>query len=382
MRAQIGLVALLFASLSDAQESLQRVPVDTDYFRLLESPDKTCNKCQALLSARPAPGSCPLAIVRSVVDAKNPKESRIESVFLAPSEGGGSSGLYGRDFFDSKIPAGQLRDTGNSAVYTETILAKVSARASLAADGTVIVPKGSLIDTSLLVKGSGPHRFVIEQQTKAERFAANLGRLRQRAPSLELSVFDFAPRNEEAIRAMGAVGSAAKWRGFSKDVSKSFTDVVGGSRSLQPREVATLEARLKDPRGGVVVIYGHSDGRQIWLDTEYGIKALSVEDVRRIGAEAGGKLPPIILLNCNAQPTLASAFLDAGAPFVAATDKPLGADEAARFLDRLARAVHVEKLDVIDAYYVAQRDTMPYRLRPMAEIPHMARGWLVAKNTD
>ena len=226
MRITIAVVALIFASLSGAQASLQRVPSAVDYEYLLENPNKVCNECIAILSGPAKPGSCPLALVRSVINAKDPSDASINAVYFCDADGNPAQQFSGRDRLSQNIPAKALQDTGDLDGPTSDPLKAVVSRPSLSPSGTVLVPKGTLIDTSLLVKHAGENQFVIEQASPAKRFAANLNALRERTLSQELAVFDFSPQSNTAVRTMGAQGLRGDWQSFSARIPRTL---VGGS---------------------------------------------------------------------------------------------------------------------------------------------------------
>jgi hypothetical protein len=366
MRALFVALLQLVTGVALAEGALRRVPEVSNVLHLVEDVDKSCNKCTALLSSPAGPGSCPVALVRAVRDGKDRSKSSIEAAYFKPGTGAESSGLYSRGFLSLPISTADLADTIHSQPLTENHLRKVAMAPKLTSTATVIVTKGSSIDTSLLVKHSAPDQFVIEQRSEPARFVENLSRLRDRAFFSAVSVYDFSPRSASSIETMKANGKIDEWKHFSRQIKRSFSSVKG-KEALMPPTLDSLEARLKDPSGGVVVIYAHSDGNTILLDTRDGIRMFGPDDIRKIGQENNGKLPPVVLLNCLADAALADAFLQAGSPFVAATDQSLRLTEATSFLDRFARAIYAEKADVIDAYFDAQQKTMPFRLRPMAD---------------
>lgn len=382
MRVLFFWLLQLVAGVALADGTLRRVPAVSNVQHLVEYVDKSCNKCNALLSTPAGPGSCSVALVRSVRDGKDPSKSSIEAAYFKPGEGSESSGLYSRGFLSMPISTNDLAETSASQPLTEKHLRKVAIASTLTSNATMIVTKGSSIDTSLLVKHAAPGQFVIEQRSEPARFTENLARLRDRAFASRVSVYDFSPRSKSSIDKMKVNGKINDWKEFTQRIKKSFGSVKG-KKALMPATLDSLEARLKDPSGGVVVIYAHSDGNTIWLDTRDGIKMFGADDIRRIGEQNDGKLPPIVLLNCLADAALAEAFLQAGSPFVAATDKSLGLAEATNFLDRFARAIYADKADVIDAYFDAQQQTMPFRLRPMADqTVRFRRPMVLALNTQ
>src|SRR5262249_13179018 len=153
-------------------------------------------------------------------------------------------------------------------------------------------------------------------------------------------------------------------RFFSRRISAIFYS-YGKPEVIGQRSKDALLQRLRDPAGGVVVVYAHSDGKDIWLDTDDGVVRLSQEDIAAAGKVAGGRLAPIILLNCETRSALAPAFLDAGSPFVATTDQQLDLFEAGSFISQFAKALYIGNEDVLDAYFTAQQIANPNRLRPI-----------------
>lgn len=165
---------------------------------------------------------------------------------------------------------------------------------------------------------------------------------------------------------MGVSGPAFLWRYISSQVSSVFLS-YGKPEVIGQRTKAALLRRLQDPTGGVIVLYAHSDGENIILDTDDGIVPLTPDDIARAGRGAPGGLPPIILLNCKTRPVLGPQFLEAGSPFVATTDQKLGLFEVGSFITHFARAMYTGGQDVVDAYFTAQQAANPYRLRPIAD---------------
>jgi hypothetical protein len=359
-----AVILSLCASADD--RGLRRIPVVADFADLTERIGVVCNACAALLSPPPPPKSVPLAIVRSIQVKDKPDEGAIEVAYLNPStDTNGNSYFHASGYFKEDFATRRLTDTDNSPAYTESTLARAMKDPGLADYATIVVPQASTIDTSLLIRHSGPRQFVIEQRTSPTVFAANLGWLRSRPYSTRLSVFDFSPRSRESHATMQVDGTLAEWKEASNQIRKSF-DRLGASSANSGPDFTALVTRLKDSVGEVVIIYAHSDGKNILLDTSDGIRKLGASEIEQIGREAGGKLPPVILLNCRADALLADAFLKAGSPFVVATDKALSLDQAVPFLERLAIGVFGEGKDVIDAYFDAQRDVMPFRVRALA----------------
>jgi hypothetical protein len=345
-----------------ADELIQRRPGDANYAYLTSHSRSLAEDCAAILLGAPK-HSCSIALVQSRRASSADANAQIEVTYGALSTS--AAGATGKDDVVKKIAESELLDTDNSAAYTGTFLRSILARQSFMLNGTVVIAKDSDVDTSILVEAASSTQFVIEQHSLPETFARNMQRLRARRHSTKLSVFDFTPRTLDAAITMGVDRDLAKWRGFSKRIAESFSKLKQAN-VVEPRSRATLARRLADSRGTVVVLYAHADGDYVFLDTDDGVVKLSAQDISDIGVRAGGNLPPVILLNCEARAHLAPAFLDAGSPFVVASDKPLQVEEVANFMDHLARGIFREGRDVVDAYFNAQREAKPYRLRPIA----------------
>ncbi len=366
VQAAFAATFVLFAT-SVFADSVERRPTSIDYEHVVDNSAELIGLCAALLSPPPEKGSCDLAIV-STSSSSQSSENKVEIV-------SGQFEFDERSLYRQKpVPAGydfdeidksKLQDSTNSETYTGQILKRIVNNEALSNDATLIVDGDSNIDTSLLVKYARGNQFVIEQKTSSERFNLNMLRLRQRLYKNELSVFDFSPATDDAIRDFGVGGTAREWKRFSRRIETMFS-TADTRQALEPRTLEALRSRLLDSTGKVVVIYGHSDGESIWLDTDNGIERLTPEDIREIGEAAGGRLPPILLLNCETESVIAPAFLSAGSPFVAATDKPMTLTDATRFLSSIVTKVYGDKKDVIDAFYDSG-NKLPFRLRPMAD---------------
>jgi len=289
------------------------------------------------------------------------------SAFYFESSPGRPMGIGAKTVRNVEIPEKNLSDATNSKVLTGKQLTKLGSDSMLQKDATLMVLKGSQVDASLLVNNATENQIVIVQESDPSRFGANISRLASRDHSTDLAVFDYSPMSDRAITEMGVNGTLSEWRGFSDGIARDFR-VVGAANAIKSRDIQTLLRRLKDSQGGVVIIYAHSDGNSLYLDTDAGIVKFGVEDIKKLSVETGGKLPPIVLLNCNAAPLLGSAFLNAGSPLVMATDMPLGLGEARTFLKRVAQEVFVRGSDVVDATYDAQSKSGPFRMKPMVEL--------------
>jgi hypothetical protein len=355
------LLSITIVASAFAEPPIQRVPVNADMRNFVLNAEQACNLCEAFLTPRGQPNTAALAYVRSKVMDAN--KSEIQTVYysvtpeLKPKIDGYNLSSFSTD---------KLNDTTNSFVNTYPAIQNLVSKDVLSADATIIVAPNGAVDTSLIVRAAGPSNFVAEQVSEPGRFAENLRRLRERSYSQDLSVYDFAPRSKTALQRMNLPGSSLTWRFFSWDVDRAFArhnrrDVFGR------RTKEALLKRLEDSSGGVVILYAHSDGNDIVLDTDDGIRRLTPNDIELAGKKTGGRLPAIILLNCQTRPVLGPAFLAAGSPFVASTDASLTLPETARFISNLADSVFAGKQDVIDAYFSAQQKVNPTRLHPIVE---------------
>jgi hypothetical protein len=224
----------------------------------------------------------------------------------------------------------------------------------------------------MLIRQSQDRQFIIEQESLAKRFGDNLQVLARRKHSTKLSIFDYAPKSDAALAAMGEnLGSIGEWRSVSADIARAIRRRSSGEKDIEARTLTALIERLKDPEGGVVLIYGHAEDDILHLDTDEGIVKLDAAAIRRIGEANGGRLPPIFLMNCRTRSVLASAFLAAGSPMVATSDRPLPIVDIASFVDSLAKRVYGGN-DVIDAFFDAQKELNLAGMRAVAENPGSA----------
>jgi hypothetical protein len=370
----------LLETVANAQQ-LKRVPVYADYMDFLENADKRCNECELLLTVRNTkPQGSPLCYVRAKPKKGGP-DAEIQAAYFALDrdqklKSSSSPRAAVDDYQSFSLPSDHLLDGVASAAYTGDYLRKIATHKALAPKATIIVSRlnpydsevaMSPIDTSLLIKYAEGDNFIVEQQSGVRQFAANMQRLREREFSQNVMVFDFTPRSTAAVRSMQVDGSALIWRAFSRSVASTFRSYrqpqVLGARTKQ----ALLDSLATQALGGVVILYAHSDGKNIILDTENGIEQLTADDIEAVGKITGGRLPPIILLNCKTRGILGPAFLSAGSPFVATTDQQLGLPSARKFISAFAKAMYVGKEDVLDAYFTAQMIAGPTHLHPIVE---------------
>ena len=376
---------LLFAFLTSsasAAPQIQRAPVDADYVDFLKNADKRCDSCELLLTVRgdSQPHTSPLAYVRAK-NAKKDDGTEIQAAYFQlakdnDKDSGFSTGKASvTDYSAFGVATERLKDAQASNFYTGDALRTIATHNALSPMATIIVSRSNPvdtsanfgpIDTSILIRYGSSSNFIIEQASEIPRFAANMKRLHDRRYSQKITLFDFAPRSRAAIKNMDLEGSALIWQLFSTRISLIFSS-YGKPEAIGQRSKDALLARLKDPTGGVVVLYAHSDGKDIVLDTADGVVRLTPDDIAKVGKAAGGQLPPVVLLNCETRAVLGPAFLAAGSPFVATTDQKLGLFEAGNFVSQFAKALYVGEQDVIDAYFTAQQIASPTRLRPIAE---------------
>jgi hypothetical protein len=368
--AGVAALALLVISLSASSQQplIKRKPVEANYEHLAGDAPRIAGECAALLSV-PPDRSASIALVSSKREGGIVNSgAQIDAAFVNPSpQSPRFLPAVARDYSFHSIALEKLTDSDNSRVNTDRVLRGIATRRVLKQDATIVVAGKSDVDTSLLVDAAAPSQFVIEQVTESKTFDRNMEWLRARQYSQNAVLFDFTPRTKEAIQRMGVDADLKRWQSFSRKVHKSFADRKQGP-SVGNRTVKALFDRLTDPSGSVVVLYAHSDGKSLVLDTDEGVVTVTADAIRDLGHRANGSLAPILLINCEARAVVADAFLHAGSPFVAASDKPLQLDEAAKFIDSYASLVFDSKYDVIDAFYDAHRDTKPYRLSPLANI--------------
>jgi hypothetical protein len=355
------LIAITIIGQACADTQLLRIPVNANMYKFAMSAEQHCNLCEAILMSPEKREPMPLAYVRSKIFGSN--KSEIQTVYFSVKANGDTRTAGWRT---KEYTTDELNDTTNSFVYTYGAMQEIVRKEALLPNGTIIVAPKSAVDTSLLIRAGGSGNFIAEQVSEPKRFAENLTRLRERDYSQKVTVFDFTPRSRQALRTMGLPGGSLTWRFFSWDVYRSFakydrSDVFGR------RTKEALLKRHEDSSGGVVILYAHSDGNDIILDTDEGIVRLTPSDINSIGERTGGRLPAIILLNCETRPILGPAFLAAGSPFVATTDLPLNLRETASFVKEFADSLFAQKQDVIDAFFSAQRKANPTRLRPIVE---------------
>src|SRR5581483_795331 len=372
----------LLGTVANAQQ-IKRVPVNVDYVEFLANADRRCDECELLLTVgNPKPNVSPLCYVRAK-PKKGGSDAEIQAAYFTlhanqkqndPSLSAPKAAV--NDYQDFSLPQEHLLDAKASAAYTGDYLRKIATHKALAPKATFIVSHlnpydseagMSPIDTSLLIKYAKSDNFIVEQQSGIRQFAANMQRLRAREFSQNIKVFDFTPRSSAAVSSMRVEGPALVWRAFSRSVASMFRSYghpqVMGARTKQ----ALLDSLATQALGGVVVLYAHSDGTKIILDTETGIDELTPDDIAAVGKRTGGRLPPIILLNCETRARLGPAFISAGSPFVATSDQKLGLVSTSRFISRFAKAMYVDKEDVLDAYFTGQMIAGPTHLHPIVE---------------
>jgi hypothetical protein len=363
----IALLALAFGT-SSAQETPRRTPSVADYTKVIHAGDDSFKACVKLLTGRAAADECALVLVRSEPESGQSNDTIIEAVAFRGTSGSQGTVTDAISGYERKrIATRDLEDRQNADALVEPIMKSIMDKRHVPPDATVVVSGGSKITASMLIRQSQDRQFIIEQESLAKRFGDNLQILAQRKHSGNVSIFDYAPQSEAALAAMGGnLGSVREWRSVSEDIATSVRKRSSGTKRVEPRTLAALKERLRDPEGGVVVIYGHSDGQRIFLDTEEGVVELGAVDIRRMGEANGGRLPPIMLLNCRTRSVLAPAFLAAGSPMVITSDRPLPIVDIATFVDRLVRRVHSGN-DVIDSFFDVQKDLNLAGMRAVAQ---------------
>ncbi|MDE5441087.1 hypothetical protein GWG65_06375 [Bradyrhizobium sp. CSA207] len=367
---------LLSIMSSAAEAQILRTPVDADYVDFLRNADARCNSCELLLTI---PDETPRSSSLAYVRAKTAKsgETEIQAAYFKLGTGTDASGKNAvvNDYLASAIAPQRLKDAQASKHFQANALRAIAAHKALAPNATIVVSradpfdasaKASPIDTSALISFGSAASLIVEQVSEVPQFAANMKWLRERPFSQNVTLFDFTPRSRDAVKQMGVDAPPLFWQHLSRRVSATFRS-YGKSDVIGPRTKKALLSRLKDPTGGVVILYAHSDGEKIWLHTDTDVDYLTPDDIKEVGKAAGGRLPPIILLNCETRAALGPQFLAAGSPIVAATDLKLSASAAKNFISQFAKALYVGKQDAIDAYFSAQKIADPSRLHPIVE---------------
>jgi hypothetical protein len=365
----LAIFVVFFVSTSHADQQVLRRPAAVDYAAFLKDADTKCNECEFLLTSsgdKAQAGVSGLIYVRTQAVKGKDDRSEIQAAYFRLQNGNdrepfslSAYGAYG-------IATDRLKNVQASDFYTGEMLRSIATSPTLAPGATFVVSHAAPADASILIRHSSSTNFVVEQASDSARFSANMKRMREREFSQKVTVFDFTPSSRFATRSMGVNGPAFVWKVFSSHVSSVF-ETYGKPEVIGQRTKAALLRRLQDPTGGVIVLYAHSDGKDIILDTDEGVVHLTPEDIVQAGRTAPAGLAPIILLNCETRAVLGPQFLSAGSPFVATTDQKLGLFEVGSFISQFARAMYVGGLDTIDAYFVAQQFANPNRLRPIAD---------------
>ncbi|TAT88236.1 hypothetical protein ELI54_08460 [Rhizobium ruizarguesonis] len=356
----------VIGSIAHAEPQVIRKPVDTDYAEFLKDADEHCNGCEFALMPPGAPESAQLVYLRAMASEGDKTKSRLQAAYFhVDTQPAGDPTTEITDYLESEFP--QTDDPYLSTFRTKDALQQVPQRTAVAKQATFVVSGNLPVDTSLLIRNSRTSDFVVEAVSDGHRFDANMKRLRERAYSQNVTIFDFTPTTAAAAKEMNVANWPLAWRFFSAQLRLTFHN-YGRTEVLARRSKTELLKRLRNPDGGVVVLYAHSDGEKIWLDLGSGkMEYLTADDIKKIGQETNGRLPPVILLNCQTRAALAPEFLQAGSPFVATTDQQLDLFEIGSFMSAFAKALYNAKQDVIDAYFTAQDIANPNRLRPIAE---------------
>ena len=273
------------------------------------------------------------------------------------------------DFKFKPLRTSKLEDKPNSEV-----LQKNPVKGLVRPDGkekplTTVVRKNDPLDTSLVVRYSKPTDFVAKMESTPERFQFNMLRLKNRLPSRRVKIFDFSPQSARALQDMGLTSTdLTTWQSQSASIARSVKDLSGGHETLGPRSVEALLQELRDDKGTVVILYTHSDGTNLFLDLGDRTFQLSPTFLKeKLGSLGNSWAPTVVLLNCEADPILAKAFLDANSPLVFATDQKIPIDEASTFTRSILDSVYSKQLDAVDAVFEAIKAKGPARLGPIAE---------------
>lgn len=370
MRILALIVFSILLSVSAHSQELQRVPVSADYLNFISKADEQCNSCSVLLLPGARPNTSSIVYVRSTLDKSKKDSISLEAGYFKEATSNKLSipSFEINDFYGSAPIS--LANTNNPYLiehYAEEYAKEIMVNPALKSNATFIISRDSKVDASLFIKYSGQRNFIVEQYSNNVKFDLNMRRMAARSYSQDVKIFDFTPRTSKAIAAMKASGTSLQWRYFSWRL-QGILETSGLSGALGVRTKSALVERLSDSSGGVIIVYAHSDGESIFLDTDRGPTKLTMDDIKEIGKKSSNKLPPVILLNCNTRSGLARTFIDAGSPFVATTDYELQVEDAVRFIRYFARALQIEKNDVIDAYFAAQSRSNLVGLRPIAGI--------------
>jgi len=261
------------------------------------------------------------------------------------------------------IKTANLRDKWNSEVFQSKALklpveeiGKRSALGETPAETPerlyVVVDRN--VDAQMLSRNVGANGTVVRMSSRPEQFERNIARLSTRTFSDRVQVFDFSPRSYEAHRKMGLPGdldNIMRWTDNREQIrsiaeKSHLQNVMNADRSL-----SALYASLDREDGAVIVLFAHSDGKAIYLDTDEGVVSLDPEKIAALKSR-GRKLPVLALINCEASGALTSEFLDAGAPAVLSSDRPISANDARTFFESFLKKVSGGR-DVIDALFEA-----------------------------
>jgi hypothetical protein len=263
----------------------------------------------------------------------------------------------------------QLEDKTNSEVFQKSAVKRLVRPDWKEKPLTTVVRKNDPLDTSLVVRYSKPSDFVAKMESTPERFQFNMLRLKNRLPSRRVKIFDFSPQSARALQDMGLTSTdLTTWQSQSASIARSVKDLSGGHETLGPRSVEALLQELRDDKGTVVILYTHSDGTNLFLDLGDRTFQLSPTFLKeKLGSLGNSWAPTVVLLNCEADPILAKAFLDANSPLVFATDQKIPIDEASTFTRSILDSVYSKQLDAVDAVFEAIKAKGPARLGPIAE---------------
>jgi len=268
-----------------------------------------------------------------------------------------------------RVKSPELRDRVNAGVYTEAPLKRLVGKV---ADGsTLIVQRGSLLDPSVVLGVAGEKSFVVAQHSDPKIFGQNLNRVQEFERRGELSFFDFSPRSDESAREMNGFRTNVRdWRLSSRKIADALSAVQSERVVVGERTLSSLLDRLKNPGGAVVVIYGHSDGEQIWLDTQEGVLALTPDLLRReLGAQ--GRLPLLALLNCETAPILVPTFLELGSPLVFGSEQQLRLKDIVAFVHEAGAGMNRTSSPLQSLYGAAVRMD-GFGLYPIADMDNVA----------
>lgn len=233
---------------------------------------------------------------------------------------------------------------------------------------TVITPYEKYLDMPLLIKNLKKNDFAVKMVSSPERFEFNMERIRNRKSTKRVVFFDFSPHKISSMEEMNLPTKDLQgWKANSYKIKKLINKSKIEDIHQPESTIDGLFQELSKDNGAVVIIYGHADGKNMFLDTPNGVVTLSreriIEELGEFGE--GAWLPPVVLLNCESEPILAEAFLEASAPIVFASDQKIPIYQVYEFLKELVSSLNKFE-DALDAIYDAIQKKGPSRFGPIS----------------